>query len=55
MNRSQASDCSQYLPIHQAFSRSEAILRGVIKLADAVNRQLGQGAKEGRWHWTIFR
>lgn len=55
MNRSAKSDCAQYQPVHQAFSRSEAILRGVIKLADGINRQLGQGAREERWHWTIFR
>lgn len=55
MAKSATSNCAQYMPVHQAFSRSEAILRGVIKLANGLNRQLGKGAKEGRWHWTTFR
>ena len=55
MAKPATDDCVKYLPIHRAFSRSEAILRSVVKLADDLNRQLGKGAREGRWHWTIFR
>ena len=55
MNKSAAGDCAQYGAINLAYHRPQAIFRSVVKLAAALNRQLSKGAKEERWHWTIFR
>ena len=54
MNKSAAGDCTQYGAINLAYHRPQAIFRSVVNLAEALNRQLSKGAKEERWHWTIF-